>query len=181
MQYVKRHYNITKDDIKSGKLDSMKIIEPLWMKVSIYDGYNRYESDLSAFSKGQRLIFAIEWYEAEVCNGGHDQFFYNSTGVVWKDTLEGFKLIGAEKCAENFENVINKFGGTIPFDREERQKKLDEISYDSEKDAYLDIFGEYDSVFYGIDEELENLMMKYIKSNPDEFVFCGDVDVPANY
>ncbi|HCZ34456.1 MAG TPA: hypothetical protein DHV26_00850, partial [Cytophagales bacterium] len=31
-----------------------------------------------------------------VSNGGHLQFYSNSTGSVWEDAVKGFKLIGLE-------------------------------------------------------------------------------------
>jgi hypothetical protein len=65
----------------------MRVIDPLWWSVSIHDGPKKYEADLGHFSYPQRYIFAIQWYVAEVNNGGHNQFFFNSTGIVWKDAL----------------------------------------------------------------------------------------------
>jgi len=46
----------------------------------------------------QRYIFTIEWYIAEVNNGGHDQFYFNSTGIVWKNALKGFEEIKHTKA-----------------------------------------------------------------------------------
>jgi hypothetical protein len=65
--------------------DYFVVIEPVFWSVSIYDGLERYEEDLANFSAEQRLVFAYHWYLSEVNNGGHDQFYYNSSGIVWPD------------------------------------------------------------------------------------------------
>lgn len=181
MQFKTKHYNIIEADIISGKYEPMDLVEPLWWSVSIYDSHERYEADLAPFTKSQRLVFAVMWYESEVCNGGHDQFFFNSTGIVWKDALEGFELIGAEKCAENLRKVIEKCGGDVPFDRSKRQEMLDKLTYVPEDDDYNDIFRENDSVFYECEDGLEELIMNYAKANAGEFVFSGEVQVPSNF
>lgn len=177
MNYIKKQYNITEEGILNSEYEAFDLIDPLWWTVSIYDGLKQYESDLSAFTREQRLVFAVLWYDSEVNNGGHDQFFFNSTGIVWKDALDGLKSIGAEECAENLQKVIDKWGGSIPFDREERQEKLDGL-YDNEKDESIDIFDENDSFYYDSEDDLEELIVKYAKANPKAFVFSGEAEVP---
>ena len=164
-----KKYDLRAEDIAAGKYDAFDLIEPVWWAVSIYDGKEQYEADMAPFTAAQRGVFAVMWYDAEVGNGGHEQFFDNSTGIVWEDALAGFRLIGAEKCAAILERVIAKCGGSIPFSREERSgilEKLDE-----------DIFGEDDDDYYEVNDEIRGLVEEYAKSHPQEFVFCGEVEV----
>ena len=88
MKMISKHFEITKEDILAGKYYPQSLIDPLWWSVSIYDGKEQYEKDLAPFTSSQRAIFAVQWYEAEVSNGGHDQFLCNSTGIVWEDALK---------------------------------------------------------------------------------------------
>jgi hypothetical protein len=181
MKMVSKHYEITKEDILAGKYEPQSIIDPLWWCVSIYDGKEQYEKDLAPFTASQRAVFAIQWYVAEVCNGGHDQFLYNSTGIVWEDALKGFEMIGASKCAEILRDVIEKCGGSIPFDREEREELLDRITTNPEdEDEPLDLFEQNDSDFYDEDDGLETTIMAYVQAHAEDFVFVGDVLVPEN-
>lgn len=180
MEYVKKHYDITAADICSGKYDPQQLIDPLWWSVSIYDGYEQYERDLTPFTKAQRAVFAIMWYEAEVCNGGHDQFFSNSTGIVWQDALAGFAMIGAAACENNLRAVIEKWGGSVPFDRAQREEMLEKLTYLPEEDDWIDLFAENDSVFYDHEDGLAALIMDYAKDHAEQFVFCGEVEVPAD-
>lgn len=54
------------------------------------DGPQRYEEDLTQFSKEQRLVLAYHWYLSEVNNGVHDQFYFNDLVRLFK--LEGDRL-----------------------------------------------------------------------------------------
>lgn len=182
MEYKVKKYDITEEDIIAGKYDPMDLIDPLWWAVSIYDGKEQYEADLARFTSTQRKIFAVNWLDSEVSNGGFDQFMFNSTGIVWEDALTGFRLIGANRCAEILERVIEKFGGSIPFDREERQEILEKLTADPDNEGeYLDIFGDDDRNYFEVNEEIDGLIMDYAKTHADEFVFSGEVEVPADY
>lgn len=161
-----KKYNITVNEIMKSDC-AQNIIEPVWFSVNIYDSIEQYNKDLAAFSLPQRYVFAIQWYSAEVCNGGHDQFFFNSTGIVWKDALMGLKEIGAQKNAEILESAVERMGGTPAFDREERWNQMDELEPD---------FDDLDDDFYEGDN-LEEIVMKYIKEHAQDFVFCGEVDI----
>ena len=227
MNHKKKSYNITEADIMAGKYDPVALVEPLWWSVSIYDGLEQYEADLKPFTPAQRAVFAVLWLDSEVCNGGFDQFMYYSTGIVWKDALAGFELIGAEKLAAILRNVIEKCCGAIPFDRIERQELLARITADPEnKDENTELadrlasalcgffekigrsipfdrpeqqelfdrltsapenegentdpFIEDDRAYYSANDELKDLIMEYVKANPAEFTFTGEVDVPEN-
>lgn len=167
-KYVK-HFEYTEKNISEGKYDAWDLIQPFWYNVSIYDGLEAYNNDLSGLTTAQRRFLALLWYDAEVCNGGHDQFFSNSTGIVWKDALEGMRMIGDDTDADNFQKAIDLFGGSIPFDRDERNKVLDTISERSD----FDDFEEIDSSYFAGDG-FDKLMKEYILKHPSEFVVNGD-------
>ena len=166
---VNKHFEFNENDIAAGKFDAWDLIQPLWYNVSIYDGLDVYNKDLEGFTDAQRKIFALYWYDSEVCNGGHDQFFSNSTGIVWKDVIEGMRMIGDNEDAENFQKAIDLFGGEIPFDRDERNAILNKLC-DADN---FDDFEEIDNCYYGGDR-FEKLMNEYVKSHPSEFVVNGD-------
>lgn len=161
----KRQYCLTKDYLLSDAMDPMEVIDPLWWSVSIYDGEETYNTHLQSFTLPQRYVFAIQWYIAEVNNGGHDQFFFNSTGVVWKDALQGLRAIGHSQAAGVLQKAVDKLGGDPPLDRSARQDLLDDDTLDFEEcdDAFCEI-SDWDDVFKG-----------YIHAHADDFVFHGYV------
>ncbi len=94
--------------------DAFHPIEPVWWTANIYDGEQKYERRLAGFSRPQRLVFAIHWYRAEVNNGGHHQFYSNSTGVVWRDALAGFEEMGLPDYVAVSRDSAQLLGGTHP-------------------------------------------------------------------
>ena len=70
--------------------------------------------------------------------------------------------------ADNFKNVVDLFGGSIPFDREERWNAMDKMSEDFEE-----LLDKADSVVYDLYDYDYAFEMKYIKEHPDKFVFEG--------
>lgn len=156
------------EDSEIEKGDPQRIIDPLWWSVSIYDGEERYNSDLQIFSLPQRYIFAIQWYVAEVNNGGHDQFYFNSTGIVWQDALIGFQEIGHKQAYDILKASVDRLGGYPSMDRYERQEQLDNSNTS---------FEDLDSEFYKI-TDLDELIMKYIRSHKKDFFFNGQIEKP---
>ena len=148
--------------------DPHVIVEPMWWSVSIYDGPAIYHRDLQKFSQPQRYLLAILWYEAEVNNGGHHQFYLNSTGIVWKDALRGFQEIGANEHAHILQESANKLGGLPSLDHDARQFQLRKLD--------LDAFEELDNRFY--EKPFHNYLVKYIKANRADFYFDGVVNKP---
>jgi hypothetical protein len=142
--------------------DYMAVLQPVWDAVSIYDSYETYESDLAPFTLEQRLLLACAWYLAEVDNGGHDQFYFNSTGIVWSDALEGFRAMGAPEAAELIAESARRLGGKPSFDRERREEQLD---------AFAPDFDDLDSRLYDLEQDgaLEARIMAYVRAHRHAF------------
>jgi hypothetical protein len=163
----KTYAKITVEDIEKAD-EFWDILDPIYWTVDIYSSYEEYLNSAKDFTLEQRYLNAISWYFMEVNNGGHFQFFDNSTGIVWEDALNGLKEFGMEELADNFKKVVELFGGNIPFDREERWEAMDKMSEDFEE-----LLDKADSVVYDLYDYDYTFEMKYIKSHPDKFVFEG--------
>lgn len=166
-ELIPRHYIVGDDMIDEG--DIQGVITPLWWEVSIYDGEGEMLDGLERFTRGQKYIWAIEWYLAEVNNGGHDQFFYNHTGVVWKTALEGLREIGCGFFGDILEEAANRIGGDPSLDRETRWQQLESHNPD---------FTDLDNRLYQNDSILEKSIQQYISDNREEFYFNGIVHFP---
>jgi len=154
------------DDHVLDQGDVYKIIAPLLYTVEIHDTKELYESTLSTFTENQRYAFAILWYEHEVNNGGHQQFLRNSTGIVWKDVLEG---LGKLELTENFAiltTLINIAGGDFSFDRATRNRQVEGIVKE---------LNALDDKFYQTNQrvDIEKSLLKFINDNRRDFYFEG--------
>jgi hypothetical protein len=94
----------------------------------------------------------IEALEAEINNGGFDQFFFNRAGNRTRETIEALELIGAHKTADIVRRAASKFPGGFPSAvRNERQDQLELVSPDA------DAFEAYDQDFLRYEEDLARL------------------------
>lgn len=160
-------YKIDKDFIQAN--DPYAIIEPVWWSVSTDVSPEKYKAEMARFTREQQLVFACHWYIAEVNNGGHDQFYYNSTGIVWRDALEGFTAIGQAAVAKLISESAKRMGGSPSLDRNARNETLDRLKPD---------FADLDKEFYRIQEvsDIEASLLAYIRRQPEKFVYTGTVN-----
>ena len=102
----------------------------------------------------RELVAALE---AEVNNGGFDQFFFNSTGDRTAETVVALEAIGANAVAEIARAAIAKFPqGDVPADRDARQELLEQVSPDGEA------FAREDEAFYAYPDDLARLVDAYV-------------------
>lgn len=151
----------TYEDVVAGTIETYQLLEPMYDLIDLSNDLT-YEYTAKQFSCPMRLIFAVDSYMAEVYNGGHDQFFFNSTGVVWRDALEGLEAIGAQAAASILKRAIGRFDCKIPDDADERRKMMDDL-----EDG---IFEEDDQAFYDMSKNIEELEKIYIQQNANAFI-----------
>lgn len=166
---VPRQRTITVEEILATD-DMWTINEPAYWTINIYSSYDNYLESAKGFTVEQRYLNAICWYFAEVNNGGHHQFFYNSTGIVWEDALAGLRLFKMDILADNLQSVIDYFGGSVPFDREERWTILKDWD-----DEVFDFLDKKDDVVYEYEGIFEDV---FVHEHPELFVFDGTYKVP---
>lgn len=149
-----------------------EVVDPVWWNANFYGDLAVYEESLRAFSRPQRLVWAVLWYRSEVHNGGHDQFFSNSTGMVWPDALEGLAKIGRPDLERILSEAIRRFRTPPSRERDEREGQLADVEVG----------------FRDLDEELwehcrvhslSESLMAYIRSQPEAFYFSGVVSRPS--
>jgi hypothetical protein len=138
------------------------VLDVIWENADFYSDEPAFIRSVDPATKGQLGIYAATWYISEVNNGGHHQFFYNSTGMVWQQALDGFTLLGAEKHKAILQQAINLFPNSQPStDRQLRYEQLEAIDNDK--------FDPLDDQLYDLTEDFNELAIKYIDSHPDEF------------
>ena len=67
------------------------LVEPISDKIEIYEGPEEFACAFAGVPRPAGLLFAAHFCQSEVCNGGFDQFFSNSTGVLAPEAIEGSK------------------------------------------------------------------------------------------
>ena len=123
------------------------------------------KSGIDSLTHQQRHYYAAFIYDAEVRNGGHSQYFVNSSGNHWKDALEGLIAMGAAGRAEILKSASALFGSNgPPTDNDQRHALLARFSAKQEK-----TLDELDTAYYASNESLEILLSHYTIQHKHDF------------
>lgn len=160
---------IIDDAVVASATDVFVLIKPIWERVSISLSWARYVTALRPFSIAQRHLFAIQWYRCEVNNGGHDQFFWNGTGIVCEHALVGLGAVGLGEAQGILKAASDRLGGAAR-DRTERQSQLE---------ATGAAFEDLDNRFYAIERTgaLDDRMLAFARQHAADFRFNGLVEM----
>ncbi len=140
--------------------------------IEFHEGEAVLQQTMEGTTPGQRVIYACTWYDYEVCNGGHQQFFWNSTGILWDEALAGFTKMGAVEYAAILKAAVSLFpNGTPSKDRNTRKDQLSKIREDD-----LD---RLDKALYELKEQqsFDDILNRYVMAHPQEFFISRSNDV----
>ena len=111
----------------------------------------------SALSPLEVVGVGVWMLEAEVNNGGFDQYYFNSAGDLALQTVVALKAIGAENTASLLSAANAEFLNSVPpVNRAERQEALDRIR---EKVRFASLEEE----FYRDEEDLLSCLASYLR------------------
>ena len=112
-------------------------------------------------SEIEKTFICIWSLEGEVNNGGFDQWFFNSSGDWAFDTPPSLLRIGAEATAGIVEKAISYFpDGNPSKNMIKRRKQMKKVT-----DIIETKWNELDDKFYEYEDDLEMLLVQYIKKN----------------
>ncbi len=137
------------------------------IETNFEDGELYSVEKIKKLSAGKQAIFSIWMLQAEVNNGGFNQFYYNSSGQFSEMALTGLKLIKAEKFADLLDRA-NKTYSKIADDLKEKDDGTIESFSESYENNPLN---KLDDEFYELDEteRLDSIQIKYIRENKSQF------------
>lgn len=116
------------------------------------------ETGHDALSPEIKLCYRIYELEAEVNNGGFDQFFRNSSGAHTPDTVIALEAIGARHTAKILRDAISAGYPTgFPEDSSEHEDAL------QDDEATFGRLNVLDDEFYKYEDNLPGLVNDYLK------------------
>jgi hypothetical protein len=119
----------------------------------------------SGLSTPQKYYSAVIGLDGEVNNGGHSQYFVNSSGDEWREARQGLEAMGFKERVAIFREAIAKFGSDGPsVDRSTRQEQLAKIA--RQDDA---LFDSLDDRYYKCADVIDVLVTRYVIKNADAF------------
>ncbi len=159
--------NMTADIIDKTTDDNLlqTIFDNLSQKFTKDD--DEYETVLT-FSKPQQAIYVIWCLEAEVNNGGFNQYYYNSSGQFAKLTPSALKLVGANKFAD----LVTRANKIYDTEHEKITKNLDGTIEGFSKSYEDNPLNELDTEFFALykAENLQELQVSFIRKEKSEFI-----------
>jgi hypothetical protein len=132
-----------------------------------YIVWNEYVSllahaDLQDLTEVQRAAYLVFWYEQEVQNGGHLQYFENRGTAESSETISALGRLGATCQADVLSRAAARYSG-------KPRPKIESV------DEYIDValegeFDDLDQAFHACQSSLVEALEKYLAGNQREFV-----------
>jgi hypothetical protein len=125
-----------------------EVVEPLFSIIEFGEGPSSFAKSVGSTPHASVILFAAHMCLAEVHNGGFLQLFWNNTGLLVPEGVEGFSAVGMPQMSAILSSAARPLGTPYPRDRDDRW------------DAMLAASGRNES-------ELTQIFEKY-KSEPNE-------------
>ena len=156
------------NDSVIGKRDLYAIVEPLYLNVDITKSEQVYKESMSKFTESQQLVFALDSYFSEIQQGGHEQFFFSNTGIVWKEVVSAFQKLGLKDNYNVLNSVVKQLGGNPSLDYDTRVKELEKIEFSLDS---------LDERIYQIEQQqhIQDKIYNFILQHKADFYYKGQV------
>ncbi len=131
------------------------------------DNYEKEYETVKTWNRSRQAIYLIWILEAEVNNGGYNQFYFNSSGLFYKELPVALRLVGANKFADLTERA-NKIYET---ENQEITKHQDGTIEGFSKSYEDNPLNDLDNEFYELyqTENLQQIQVDYIRQNKNDF------------
>ncbi len=130
--------------------------------------YEKEYATVLTWNKSRQAIYVIWLLEAEVNNGGYNQFYFNSSGQYYKLLPEALLLVGAKK----FSDLTSKANQTFENENKTITKDQDGTIEGFSKSYDNNPLNKFDDEFYALYkiEDLQRLQVEYIRKHQEEFI-----------
>ena len=160
---------ITRDVIDSISDDLLvgAIFDHIWLKVG--QDYPRTYQILAALPPGFSVVFYIITLDGEIGNGGFNQYFFNGLDNYAEQQLAALELIEAIQHKYIFQQAFKI------HDDEKQNQELQHRYEERTIEAFFSTYeitelGECDEAWYALDQELDALLIRFIRTYPELFI-----------
>lgn len=138
-----------------------------YVDIKIGDRYDREEAIVAGLAPGFMIIYSTWGVEAEVNNGGFNQYFWNPAGQYADEAVAGFDAIGASAHAALMSRAIEV--------EREVHERVQQLKARGTLEAFSESYqsnplNELDDQFYALKEDLSMLRIAFIRTHPELFV-----------
>lgn len=130
--------------------------------------YKKEYKTVMSWNNSRQAIYMIWMLEAEVNNGGYNQFYFNSSGQFYKHLPEVLELVGANKFADLTKRANDTFEKENPKITQYRDGTLEGFSKSYDDNP----LNKFDNEFYDLykTENLQQLQVDFIRRHKTDFI-----------
>jgi len=130
--------------------------------------YTKEYKTVTSWNKARQAIYVIWLLEAEVNNGGYNQFYANSSGQFYKLLPDALTIVGANKFAD----LTEKANSTYEKQNDKITKHQDGTLKGFSKSYEDNPLNKFDDEFYALykTENLQELQVEFIRKHKHEFI-----------
>lgn len=118
--------------------------------------------DYDDLTRIQQIASSLFWYDSEVQNGGHLQYFLNQGLENVKATLDALETLENKDYHEILKKALSKYQSLDLTGIEDVEDYIEE--------ALEDHFGELDEKYHSIEPTIQSILEEYLEKNRDEFI-----------
>lgn len=130
----------------------------IWNAYVEFVVYEEYE-DLNEIQKVGKALF---WYESEVMNGGHMQFFLNKGIEEVEETVKALKFVAYNEYLPLLEKALEIYNG-LDYSKVEDPESYAEMALEGH-------FDYCDEQFYQITRSIEAIQLMFLLDFQQEFI-----------
>jgi hypothetical protein len=132
------------------------------------EDYAKHYQTVLSWTKAQQAIYIIWSLEAEVNNGGYNQFYFNSSGQYAGLAPEALNLVGASKFAD----LTTRANAVYEKENEKITKHQDGTPEGFSKSYEDNPLDKFDDEFYSLYkiENLQKIQIDFIRKHRNDFV-----------
>lgn len=150
-------------EIEDDKLEQA-VLDLIYGKIG--DNFEHAFEIVTQLPSVYSVVYSTWWVEAEVFNGGFNQYFWNSSGEFADVAIAGYEALGASDCARIVEMAIQTALKEMPEMEKFRKKgTLDAFSRSYEVSS----LNKLDSEFYDCSQDMSEQRVKFIRRYSNEF------------
>jgi Domain of unknown function (DUF4375) len=123
-------------------------------------------ADFHALTNMQRAAYLVFWYESEVQNGGHLQYFENRGGAEAQEAVTALGRLGASCQARVLARAVARY---VAKTRPEIASVTEYVEVALEGE-----FDDLDREFHDCRPSLVEALQKYLEQHQGEFVLIGE-------
>jgi len=163
----KRFRELTPELLASLSADDIGDAVVQHVHLLVGDDWEREPEVVRGLPPGVRAVYTTWLVDAEVNNGGFNQFFFNPSGQYAGDALAGFELLGAEDYAAVMRAAI----ATYETERERLAPFYEAHTLESFSESYQHtVLGEIDQRYYALGDRIYNVWAGVARAQPELFL-----------